>query len=372
MQTWAKRGVQAALVTGGMLAVGSGVASAGESPQRPMPQGAPAPGQAGTAPNGDQLTGELFPADAQYNRPVIDERSEPALAGRLDVERDLMPSVENEMTRELPALRFLDSPLQLAGWVADPGAAKPLDLGRSAHGQPPVTPSEGFQRSLSWAGPIGEVVQREETAADLVIPHDDLVYFDGFGQADGIVDLWDPLVKQDEAPLIGQEESDVLAFDSVDLTDAELPGFRDRLHAVPPLVLANALSIIPVEPTPRAEFVPLHVPGEDQAKATEVPPLDGLTAPELAKIVGTSVRGGPGVSAPLPGLGQLNALDGGHTSVPAPSRINAALDEQPGTGGSPLLGQMPDVRDATTPMPALTPEMIRSFEEAETVVMARI
>lgn len=360
MQTWAKRGVQAALVTGGMLAVGSGVASAGDAPQRPMPFG-----QTVFPPNYGTTTSELFPEGAQYNRPVVDERAGPALAGRLDVERDLIPAVENEMTRELPALRFLDSPLQLAGWVADPNAAKPLDLGRSAHGQPPVTPSEGFQRSLSWAGPIGEVVQHEAANADLVIPHDDLVYFDGFGQADGIVDLWDQA-------LVGKDDSDLLAFDSIDLTDAELPGFRDRLHTVPPLVLANALSIMPVEPSPRAEFVPLHVPGEDQAKANEVPPLGGLSPAELGEIVGTSVRGGPGVSAPLPGLGQLNALDGGHTSVPAPSRINAALDEQPRTGGSPLLSTLPDVKDATTPMPALTPEMIRAFEDAETMVMARI
>ncbi|WP_406688370.1 hypothetical protein REH65_17665 [Saccharopolyspora sp. ID03-671] len=366
MQTWAKRGVQTALVTGGMLAVGTGVASAGDAcQQRPMPLGESVfpPALDDTAPLGRCLAGDLFAEGAQR--------------------RDHLDESANELTREIPALRFQESPLQLAGWAADPAEAKPLDLRRAAQGPAPVTPAEGFHRSLSWSASIGDVVRDPAgdsgpQTAELVIPHDDLVYFDGFGQADGIMDLYEGALASREQPEpAGLLEGGLLATDAVDLTASDVGGLRSDLHTVPPLVLSAALAEPPAPPASPAEFVPLHVPGERQAPVTEVPLLDGLSLLELSKVPGAVERSGPGLSAPLPGLGELNALQNGSASAPTPNRITAALEDAvlpertmvASRSELPLLSGAPDV---TLPMPAVSPEMMHRFDNAETVVMNRI
>ncbi|TDC87548.1 hypothetical protein E1161_25620 [Saccharopolyspora aridisoli] len=355
MQTWAKRGVQTALVTGGMLAVGTGVASAGDaSQQRPMPLGESVfpPALDDTAPLGRCLAGDLFADGAQHNSPVVGSRR-----GQLD-------ESANELTREIPALRFQDSPLKLAGWAADPSEATPLDLRRSPQGSAPTTPAEGFHRSLSWSAPIGDVVRDSgPQTAELVIPHDDLVYFDGFAPANGIMELYEgALASREEAPA---GTGGLLATDSVDLTSADVGGLRSDLRTVPPLVLSAALAEPPAPPAAPVEFVPLHVPGERQAPVTEVPPLSGLSLLELSKVPGTVQRGGPGLSAPIP---------------PTPSRITAALEDTVRPAHTmvasrselPLLSGMAGAPDVTLPMPALRPELMHRFDNAETVVMHRV
>ncbi|MBB5154341.1 hypothetical protein [Saccharopolyspora phatthalungensis] len=358
MQTWAKRGVQAALVTGGMLAVGTGVASAGETcPDHPTtPRGGsvipPVLDELGddTVPADRCFAGELFPEGpgTRYNAPLVEPRSShavTALTGTLDPVHDLLPAVENEMTREIPAFRDAQwitppktAPLHLAGWVADPAAARPLDTVPGmppSGGARPVTPAEGFHRSLSWAGPIGEVIRGGantldkgafrsgpvlDVPADLMIPHGEPAYVDGFGQTDGIVELWEDALSRGHGGLVTP--------DLADLTSPELPGFRSDMHTVPHDVLVDALSEVAAEPTPRADFVPLHVPGDHQEKANEVPDLGGLTLIELSKTPGTVQRSeSPGFGAPLPGIGELNALGGGQTSGPSVSRITAALED---------------------------------------------
>ncbi|MCI2418964.1 hypothetical protein MOQ72_16085 [Saccharopolyspora sp. K220] len=458
MQTWAKRGVQAALVTGGMLAVGTGVASASQTcPERPTPP----LGESVFPPVLDELgddavpadrcfAGELFPESAgtQYNAPVVETRtSHPvtALTGTLIPAHDLLPAVENEQTQEIPVLdeafwHAPTEPLHLAGWVADPAAARPFDAASGLppfDGNRPVTPAEGFHRSLSWAGPIGEVIQggantldggafREravlDVPADLVIPHDDLVYFDGFGPANGIVELWEDALSrtQDERPGLVAERPGLVAPEQVDLTSAELPSLHSKLHTVPHEVLTGVLSVFAAEPTPRPDFVPLHVPGEYQAKVNEIPDLGGLALIDLSKTPGTVQRSEtPGVAAPLPVLGELNALGGGQTSVPTVSRITAALGGAEGRGGNPaftdeplssdiavtvldtlpsaravaqnpfqsaptsragglplLGGGIPDftaVQGETLPTPGVTPDgVLRSLENADTIVLDRI
>jgi hypothetical protein len=356
MQTWAKRGVQAALVTGGMLAVGTGVATASETcPERPTPPLGESvippvldePGD-DTVPADRCFAGELMPESSgtQYNAPLVDSRtshSVTALTGTLDPVHDLLPAVENELTQEMPALRdehwhtqSQTVPLHLAGWVADPADARPLD---TVPGMPPlgsdrpVTPAEGFHRSLSWAGPIGEVIQGGantldkgafrtgailDVPADLVIPHDELVYFDGFAPANGIVELWEDALSRGQGLVVPEQ---------ADLTSAEVPGLHSQVHGVPREVVARALTAVAPEPTPRADFMPLEVPGEHQMQANEVPDLGGLTLIDLSRAPGTAQRSEtPGVVAPLPVLGEFKALDSGQASVPPVSRITAALD----------------------------------------------
>ncbi|MEV0050305.1 hypothetical protein AB0H34_07395 [Saccharopolyspora shandongensis] len=411
MQTWAKRGVQAALVTGGMLAVGTGVASASQAcPERPTPP----LGESMLPPVLDELgddavpadrcfAGELFPESSgtRYNAPLVESRtSHPvtAIAGTIDPVHDLLPAVENELTREMPALRdwhipAQTAPLHLAGWVADPAEARPLDLvpGLSPFdGERPVTPAEGFHRSLSWAGPIGAVIQGGantldegafptgallDVPADLMIPHDDLVYFDGFSApAGGIVDLW-------EDALVGGQGG-LVTPDQVDLTTAELPGLRSDLRTVPHEVLAGALSAVAAEPAPRADLVPLEVPGEHQVKANEIPDLTGIPLVSVSQTPGTTQRSeSPGVTAPLPVLGELNAFSGGQTSVPQVSRISAALDgtaarsEEPAFTAAPLRSDvavtvLDELAAAVPPEKVVTQNPLRSVPAPRTGGMA--
>ncbi|GAA4865344.1 hypothetical protein [Saccharopolyspora cebuensis] len=326
MQTWAKRGVQAALVTGGMLAAGTGVASADgtcphgpshpDHPTRPMDAVPPLPG--GHEAARTCFTGELFPeAERGRHHLATPRHAAPArpvttMTGTIDPVRDLLPEVENELTREIPVLRDLDAPepvdpMRLAGWVAEEAAPAP---------QPRVgSPAAGFHRSLSWAGPIGEVIRGgaeslrtsafpvggQHVAAGLVTPADDPAHAADFGST-GIVDLWQ-----------GALGRGLLATEDVDLTETGLPEHRVDLVDVPRGLVGALLTAFGAEPVAaRQDFVPLAVPGEHQVAVDEVPTLQGL--PE-----------GRGIEAPLPLVGELNGFSGGQTSLPVLNRITAAL-----------------------------------------------
>lgn len=230
MQTWAKRGVRAALVTGGMLAAGTGVASASEDcpdrPVSPLGESVDALGDGTPRHSGPCFAGELFPEEVG-SVPGGSTGRQPAtaLTGTIDPVRDLLPAVENDVTRVIP--RITDgpdeqsgtgkhryppksvarhaaesarpvSPPEPTGGAADtvefpvplsgaeqgvPGSGNvpghssvalglaPLDAPRGRHAAEPAsgTPAEGFRRSVSWSGAIGKVVKNVgDTARDLV------------------------------------------------------------------------------------------------------------------------------------------------------------------------------------------------------------
>lgn len=213
MQTWARRGMQAALVTGGMLAAGTGVASASENcPERPTSPLEPltpaeAAGDGTPSRSGLCFAGELFPEGRQG-----ESGSQPvqgvSLAGTVDPVNDLLDQVGNEMTQRIP--RITDEPApdanprsqwippELAGERAprpelghtpaprtgtsrpptadafragtdsfDRVAARTMgkqgvrrERGRGRHAAMPEEnrPADGFHRSVSWSGPIGSVI----------------------------------------------------------------------------------------------------------------------------------------------------------------------------------------------------------------------
>ncbi|GAA2822164.1 hypothetical protein [Saccharopolyspora taberi] len=366
MQTWAKRGMHAALVTGGMLAVGTGVASATETcPDRPAPPLGESllPAIDGLGEDAPQrracFAGELFPEEpphgggVTYNRPVVDQRSahppvRTSMSGTIDPVRDLLPAVEDAHTREIPVVRdqhWITSPeqprMELAGWVADTDEPREPAADRSdvlfgpaaPERQVPVgTPAQGFHRSLSWGGPIGSVIGAPDQAVfrtgpspdvahELVTPAGDPARAEGFDHADGIVELWQEARERHQvqaAPLLAPEES-------VDLTASELPGEPFDIVGIPDRLLADALTTERPAPAPRQDLVPLAVPGEHQAKAAEIPPLSDLGLLSFSKDQGTTERSGR-LETPLPVLGDLTALQGGQTSLPQVSRIAAALD----------------------------------------------
>lgn len=379
-QTWARRGVQAALVTGGMIVVGAGVAAASEVGT----DGLPAPlGESALTPASENATpqpgpyrgvpafaGELFPQTVhqhiQFNRPVMDTgpraggQPMAALSGTLDPVRDLLPAVENEVTREMPALRDQfwipprpetraaapALPPEPVGWFTETVSStrriplqpeallnRPVVAGMPALG----TPAQGFRRSLSWTGPIGDIVTGADGVSsarqftprsavpELVVPTTDPAVHEGFGQADSIVALW-------QNALVTTQEfaRPVLTPTNVDLTSGQLGGPVTERFDVPHFVVASALSDVRRAAAPRPDFVPLEVPGEYQEKATDLPDLSQLPLLEVSKTPGTVERsgqqGGPGFEVPLGGGKKLSAFGGGQTSMPAISRITQALE----------------------------------------------
>lgn len=320
MQTWAKRGVQAALVTGGMLAVGTGVASADQAcPDRSAPEsGDPA---AGRHPRHGQtcFSGELFPGEIGQSR----AKHATALSGSLDPVRDLLPAVENETTREIPVVRdrswhAAQQPqrLHLAGWSADPAQAEVYEPESKRPGgahRLVVTPSDGFHRSLSWTGPIGNVVADdaepaaapEPTAAPeqrsgLVTALEDLVFFDGFPAEDATT----------QATPAGAAGG--LLNAATDLTSANVPTLNNRLHLIPQELLTRTLSTTASQSSARSESVSLELPGEHQAQVNEVPDPH-LPVEDRSSGPGMALDGKPGATADT-------------SAGPSPSPIMAALD----------------------------------------------
>ncbi|QUH05641.1 hypothetical protein HUO13_37025 [Saccharopolyspora erythraea] len=378
MQTWAKRGVQAALVTGGMLAAGTGVASAAETcPDRPasslgeslLPPAIDGFGE-DTPRHQACFAGELFPDESAssdtvvYNRPLVDHRSADArtttMLGTLDPLRDVVAALDEAPTQEMPIIGAphwvsAQQPvrrMELAGWVADTADARAVDTqgGQSnvlfgllptgaqpeRGGGPVGTPAEGFHRSLSWTGPIGDVVQSgahhlqegafrpgagQDVAHELVIPTSDPAVVEHFERADGIVELWQEARERSHAlaaPLVEPEEE-------LDLTSAELPGADQHLIDVPHRLVEDSLEVLPPAPAASSkEIIPLTVPGRHQEAAADVPSLPPMALLSLAPH-GATPRSGDPVEAPLPALGELHALGGGSTSAPAVSRITDAL-----------------------------------------------
>lgn len=380
MQTWAKRGVRAALVTGGVLAVGTTMAAAeGTSPADRSGDGPTGNGGFGahdrwsTTERGDSGLSALDVDDARAPR----AGGEPSLAhprsgadgryralvftGRIDPVRDLLPAIEHDATQEIPALREQSwlpprahraPELQLAGWVADPATARPAP-GPGRHSRQPGerrhgmrTPSEGFHRSLSWAGPIGEIIRNEhgrpvdpvvETANELITPDPAVL-----GQEDGLLALWQrtgeqaPAAERVAEPAAGQpadllfepaaEQPPAGLLDaSVDLTSGALAGPSYRLHTVPGSLLQVALDERPHEPV-RHESVPLQLPGDDQLAAHEPPTLrEPITAEPTPSAAPRDVR--PGVQAPLPLLGELNAFADDQLSGPTFGRLTEAVGQ---------------------------------------------
>lgn len=356
---WAKRSVQAALVTGGMIAVGTGVASASEN----------CPDRSALSPASDDalrdlrpcFAGELFPGESaqpeRFNRSVASTGTRVGrgvtMSGRLDPVRDLLPAMENDVTREMPALRdefWMSAPAhesrvaaphvpEPVGWFTETVKSTrqiPLQpdalMSRPAlAGLPPLgTPAEGFHRSLSWAGPIGDVVSgevksqtdsplfRQTVAPELVVPSGDPAVAEGFDQVDSIVELW-----QGALGKTSDVAHPLLEASDIDLTSGALAGPVTERFDVPHSVVAAALSRVPRAAAVPQDFVPLQVPGDFQEKATDVPDLSRLP---LVNPADRSGQGRSGVQLPLPGGGDLHAFNDAQTSVPAPSRITQALD----------------------------------------------
>jgi hypothetical protein len=332
MQTWATRGVRAALVTGGMLAVGKGGAStARPSPDCPaQPLGSRQTSDGLPRHSGPRMSGELFPDDAAWRSdfaPVHHRSGLPrTLSGILEPLQDVLAAVEHAPTQEIPAVghhRRTARPgrrLELAGWVVDtskPGSPHHGDpdhdsdgqssIGRwpgSKHAVPEIgTPAEGFHRSLGWAGRVGEVIER---GAGL-IPADSLPA--------------DPGAKADQALVAGADgivgghsaidHPGLLTPESIDLISGEVAEPRTDLHRIPNVLLTFALSTTHAPEPPAKEYVPLFVPGEYQEQANERPKLSNLAVPEERE----------------------SGRADGQPSAPGVSRITEALERTlPGTG----------------------------------------
>ncbi len=129
MQTWAKRGMQAALVTGGMLAAGTGAASASEDcPERPTsPLGGSkltpleALGDGTPRSSGLCYSGELFPEEIGSVPGEGGRHARTVLSGTIDPVRDLLPAVEDALTQQIPRIRD-EGPEPLAGHGTAPVA----------------------------------------------------------------------------------------------------------------------------------------------------------------------------------------------------------------------------------------------------------
>lgn len=336
MQTWAKRGVRAALVTGGVLAVGTTMAAAeGASPAErtsDRPAGSPGAGDHWSAERGERALPALDVDDARASDPVRSHERYRAmvLTGRLDPMHDLLPMIEHDTTQEIPALReqgwlspraHRAAELQLAGWVADPATARPApgpdapQPGERRHGL--RTPSEGFHRSLSWAGAIGDIVSAPQRALDPAAEAaTEVLPAVGSDQDNGLL-----------APAAGESliEPGLLNPDAVDLTSGSLaPDIR--LHTLPRNLLQMALAERPHEVV-RPESVPLEVPGERQLAADEPPTLrEPMTVGEPTA-AGEPRDGQPGLQAPLPALGELNAFGDSHVSGPTLGRLTDAVGQ---------------------------------------------
>jgi hypothetical protein len=297
MQPWARRGVQAALVTGGMLAVGTGVASNLRASEGRAPQQARSP-HAG----GDALS---FGGDSSATQPIFGR-----LAGR------------HRLTRQAPRER------QLAGWVIDtaqPGVCDhPGVEPDSAGGDMQVgTPSEGFHRSLSWTGAVSGG-DRSPLDRALVVPSDDPATVTSFDEPDGIMELREELLGHGAL-------ADLVTPEAVDLTVGRLAEPPSAVYTIPRELVQSALSTVFEPQPPPHEFVPLMVPGEFQERANEVPSfsLDRLTTPYRPYFEDKTVP----LFDPIADTGA--------------ARIVAAL------GGSPMPGPPPNPLTSTAPLTTL-------------------
>ncbi|MBA8827685.1 hypothetical protein FHX42_005090 [Saccharopolyspora lacisalsi] len=310
MQTWAKRGVRAALVTGGMLAAGSGVASASEDcPDRPapplgettFPQGADVLDDGTPRRNGLCFAGELFPTDTPRNNPAPGKHTVAALTGPIDPVTEVIPVVDDVLTQEIP--RVPEQPTTGRHRSTDPETTEipvidpeptteraprpdpsettsgpPASSGRHALEAESGSPAEGFHRSSNSSDAIGDVVHDTRGAivvptirdheAPLVVPAVDPATVDGFAaeSTQSIVELWKSSLGKTVPAPAGEP---LLSPRTVDLTSAGLPA--KKLHTVPRELLDSAVSTVPAARREAQEFLPLHVPGDMQHQVTEIP-----------------------------------------------------------------------------------------------------
>lgn len=372
MQTWARRGVQAALVTGGVLAVGSGVSTAGETrtdqPTTPLGELPPDFGTGGYGWHGTRFTGELFTGETggRHGEPAGGPSAPPRRSSA-----EPRAVLDEEPTEEIPVLReqhWLDPQpkhakrepvaqvrsLHLAGWVAD------IQPGRHAADAPALgTPAEGFHRSLSWSGPIGEVVTAGRPAKSpahrgaprqegLLAPEPGFTGFTGFAGAE------EPAGERKSAS--GGAQPLLLAED-VDLTSAEVPSLRSKLIPVPDEALRAALREISRE-FPENKTDPLEIPGEHHLAVTELP--------ELPVPLGL-VREASGTGPPMEAFGDARtsriatALLGTESTtvdslVPAPPRQQPRPPgaDRPARSAPPRPQPAPIRRTAGGPLPLAT------------------
>ncbi|SDP75315.1 hypothetical protein SAMN04487905_108122 [Actinopolyspora xinjiangensis] len=422
MQTWARRGMQAALVTGGMIAAGTGVASAsGNCPERPTsPLGDPltpaeAAGDGTPSRSGLCFAGELFPeGDGGWHETVSNATAD-TLVGVVEPIRDVQPEGDNEATQRIPRITDVPSPgleetaeftteqqwippragpaegfpteparpglstkLPELSWRTDVGragnvrseapfTAQPRERSRGRHAAQESRPADGFHRSLSWSGPIGHVVETfvegarhvDESTATILPAL--------------VTPAHDPAVAPElaaprggvsgtassEAPGV---RSGLLATDSIDLTRSGLDTGPD-LRTVPRESLRSALSARTGGEHHRGEeSAPLQLPDEALQRAEEVP---ALVAPELLVSEVPSTDGDPGVAEPLR---EFNAF-GGNVETGSFSRIARELTVD-GTAALAEHGSEPS-EVAFTDTPELSPVVVRVVDELTTALPER-
>jgi hypothetical protein len=305
MQPWARRGVPAALATGGMLAMGTGVASTAGTSQGRVPQPTRVPHDGDDAPS----FGDFH--DSDMTQPLFGRQS-----GLLD--RDI-PG-RHRRTGRTPQR------MALAGWVIDTARAEDGDPTgadrRSSHGDEDIgTPSEGFYRSLSWTGAVGAVSGADRLPSNraLVVPSDDPATVTGFDEPDSIEELWDGL-------LGGGAPTDMVLPDAIDLTVGSLADPPSVVYTVPRALVDSALSTMLAPQPPPREFIPLTIPGEFQQRANEVPHvnldrlvmhrpgLEDKTVPLFGTAAGGTTRPASKIAAAL----------GGAMSAPPPNPLTSS------------------------------------------------
>ncbi|WP_438388921.1 hypothetical protein [Actinopolyspora saharensis] len=389
MQTWARRGVQAALVTGGMLAAGTGVASAsGECPDRPTSPfdepltPAEASGDGTPSRSGLCFAGELFP-DQEETRilpalgserefdtrmseadtlvgtiaPITDEPVEADSERTLRIphiteeraadpaaatERQWIPPQDlpqphrpHEAPAPGPAPAAADSPEATSaphltrGHVSTGKQPRERSRGRhAAHSREPK-PAEGFHRSLSWSGPLGSVSEGA--------PSGEVENVDGAEQRGSalVVPSTDPAKSPGLAENSGgllslwrQANSEgMLATSAVDLTSVGFETGPD-LRTVPDEVFRAALSSRSDRRAGAAgDSAPLELPGEVHQRVEEVPAeVDPeLLFSELPEQSAAEPAGVPDTGNTLPGFDELNTL-GGNSAAGELSRVARALN----------------------------------------------
>lgn len=337
MQPWARRGVQAALVTGGMLAVGTGVASdlEGSESRGAQPPRVPHADDDAVSFGGFEGPSPQAGRDPSTTQPIFER-----LAGIVDPLRDVLADIGQ--AGEIPGRHRLAPPaparMELAGWVMDtaqPGICDhPGAAAQSPDGDVPFgTPSEGFHRSLSWTGAVTAVSGDDRVPLDraLVVPTDDPATFASFDEPDSIVELWEGVVGNG-TPV------DLVVPEAIDLTVARIAEPPSEVYTVPRDVVDSALStVFAPAPAPR-EFIPLTVPGEFQEQANEVPKLSDLV--DLAQWESALHRAAPGDST-------VPLFEGMPAGSAAGSRITVALE------GSPMSSPPPNPLTSTAPLPPL-------------------
>ncbi|RCW47195.1 hypothetical protein DFQ14_101541 [Halopolyspora algeriensis] len=266
-------------------------------------------------------------------------------------------SVDDSLSTTRPFAR-IGHPLTLAGWITDspqsgdarageltPASGHPCAAlgilphndtrGRHAREAVSGTPSEGFHRSLSWSGSIGNVVTNGRgtssgatvgspastgTSAALVVPSGDPTVVEGIRQPGSIVALWEDTLGRMKLPGRLSSPAVVPARD-VELTSGRLGGGAELL-TVPHSLLSAALSSTPDTREPAEQNSDsLEIPGLWQEQATEVPNLSGLVPFEALPSPGAAAHGG----AELPEVEVSPASVFGELDIPGESETTAPI-----------------------------------------------